>query len=157
MPAVLEENCFQKQESETRDSGSVSQPCPALNLDSASAGGCPHVLLWVRLLLRRPTVLGSSRDYCRRIHSQFGAWATGKLQTIWVKMVGKLQCLGLSHQPLHFYFLAFFFISFPSLHRHKITSGAEEQYASLARFSPPVCDVFCKQTCKLIQNLTNLR
>jgi hypothetical protein len=52
-----------------------------------------------------------------------------------MKMVGKLQCLGLSHQPLHF-FRTFFFISFsfPALPppAPKIALEAEEQQARLS-------------------------
>lgn len=91
------------------------------------------------------------------IHSQFGAWATGKLQTIWMKMVGKLQCLGLSHRPLHFYFLTFFFVPFSSPHHRKLLQKRSNNRPGwLDFFSPPVYDVFCKQTCKWIQNLTTL-
>lgn len=98
-----------------------------------------HVLLWVWLFLQRQH-LGSSRDYYHSIQLQFEAWATGKLQTIWMKMVGKLQCLGLSYQPLHFFFSYFLFISFslPSLPlpTPEITLKAEEQQVDWLDFFP---------------------
>lgn len=85
---------------------------PALGTDSTITGcgsvcsaGNPAVIMVVALGLRRGLLCS--------IPLQFGAWATRKLQPIWMKMVGKLQCLGLSHQPLHFFFPTFFFISSP--------------------------------------------
>ena len=56
--------------------------------------------------------------------------------------------------PLFFsYFLFYFSLPHPP---HKKTLEAEGQPARPARIFP-VSDVFCKQTCKVIQNLTTLR
>lgn len=99
-----------------RDVWIVSPALPTLNMNSASAGpeSACSVVSWPVIT---GTVLGPQPGLLRQC--SLAIWSLGhrKLQTIWMKMVGKLQCLGLSHQPLQVFFLTFFLISFsfPSL------------------------------------------
>lgn len=59
--------------------------------------------------------------------------------------------------PAPSFLFSYFLFYFVPFNATKLLQKPRNNMRVWLDFSPPVCDVFCKQTCKLIQNLTSLR
>lgn len=129
--------------------------CPAFNLDSACVSACSVVGPAVITTTPQP-FLGLQPGVL--LQHSLAIWSLGHWEIAdnlgengW--KIAVFRPLPPAPSFLFSYFL-FYFVSFNAT---KLLQKPRNNMRVWLDFPPPVCDVFCKQTCKLNQNLTSLR